>query len=116
MKPIYLLGVLGCLLGACQPSISSLPIEEEKLIQVLTDVHIAEAGLQNLRGAVKDSTAILYYNQIYSIHGITEDDFMQSIEILKQDPKRMNAIYTLVLDNLSVREASATNVKTRAVN
>ena len=81
-----------------------LPIDDELLIEVLSDVHIIEGALQNRRLSEKDSFANIYYNQIYEKHEISEQDFVTSLQILEKDPKKLESIYKIVLERLDSLE------------
>ena len=102
--PFMLCGVLFSLFS-CGKSDLPLSIREEALIPILADVHLAEAALQNTYGAVKDSLSGLYYEQIFTIHGVSQADFEQTMSILREDPLRMERIYGRVLELLTEEEA-----------
>jgi hypothetical protein len=77
-----------------------LPVEEEKVIEVIRDIHIAEAAMQNLLDITKDSMGDIYYQQIFEIHGMNKADFDSSMIILRRDPERLGIIYDKVLQEL----------------
>lgn len=77
-----------------------VPIPKEVLVKVLADVHIAEAAMYLFSDRIKDSIGLVYHNQIFQIHGITQEDFDQSIEILREDPLLTSIIYTGVYERL----------------
>jgi len=93
-------------LFACGPKPAVLPIEKERLIPVLVDVHIAEAAVQSLRKQEKDSVIQVYYEQIFEIHKISEDDFYASMEVLKQDAYQLEQIYEVVLEEVTKKGAT----------
>ena len=78
-----------------------LPIEEDKLVQVLADIHIAESALKDLTGPEKDSAANKLYNQIYTIHNVAAADVDTCLFHLKRDPVKIEAVYAKVLDELN---------------
>ena len=90
------LGLLGLI--CCSEPPPELPIEEDKLVKILADVHIAEAALQNLSGEVKDSTADAYYQQIAQRHKIDRALLDSTIILIRKDAKRMSVLYTKVLE------------------
>jgi hypothetical protein len=108
---IFLFAAVFVVFSACKPAPATLNMPEEQLVNVLADVHIAEAAIQNLRGETKDSTANLYYDQIYTIHGVTETQFLEAIDILQENPILMDQVYAQVLEKLAVTEANANNAK-----
>jgi len=107
-KRILLLLFTFVLIGGCgKKEAPPLPIGEEELIQTMADVHLAEAALQNLYGEEKDSIAQLYYQQIFFIHDIEKENFEESMNILRRHPETAERIYSLVMEELSKREANA---------
>jgi hypothetical protein len=88
------------LLSACR-STDSLPIPEAKLIEILADAHIAEAAVQSLGGAQRDSLITAYYNQLFEIHQVSRQDFEASLEALEQNPARMMEVYEKVTEHLN---------------
>lgn len=88
------------LLCSCDPSPSILPIQEESLVKILSDVHIIEGALQNQKNSLKDSIAKAHYDQVYKKHDISEKDFVSTLEMLEKDPKLLEKIYEKVLIEL----------------
>ncbi|HFA50788.1 MAG TPA: DUF4296 domain-containing protein [Bacteroidetes bacterium] len=84
---------------SCQHE-KKLPLPEDKLVPVLMDIHIAEAGLTHLTGTVKDSTAAKYYQQIYTMHGVEEAVVDSCLYYLKRHPARMKKVYDKVTKEL----------------
>ena len=81
---------------ACAPQQGQLAIPADKLLKILEDVHIAEAALTGLGQERKDSAARVYYEQIYTIHGVTEEDFYHDLELLKSRPEQLAKAYDLL--------------------
>ena len=81
------------LLLACQKQDSQLAIPADKLLSILEDIHIAEAALTGLASERKDSAARVYYQQIFTIHGVTEEDFNHDLELLKSRPDQLAKAY-----------------------
>jgi Domain of unknown function (DUF4296) len=77
-----------------------LPIDEVVLSSVLTDIHIAEASVDNESTEMKDSITRLYYPQIFEHHGIQQWQFDTSMSVLSRDPVKMERIYKKILDNI----------------
>ncbi len=108
MRYLILLGCLA-LLGlqvSCQPRPVRLPVEEDKLILMLADVHVAEAALQGLLGLTKDSMANVYYDQICSIHGVDRLLLDSALQILQEEPERMEQIYAEVMKEMERLDAA----------
>ena len=100
MKYLSLLIVVVALFS-CEKKEVPLPLEEEHLSKILADVHVAEAAAQNITGPAKDSMLDIYYDQIYKINKIEKAEFMESMEILRNDPIRLERIYSRTMDILS---------------
>lgn len=81
------------LLTACGQQQEQLAIPADKLLQILQDVHIAEAALTGLAKKRKDSAAQVYYKQIFIIHDVTEADFNHDLELLKSRPEQLAKAY-----------------------
>lgn len=86
---------------ACNVGQKKLPISEKKLIQILTDVHYAEAALQDVYGVQKDSLKKVYYQEIYQLHETSEEELTKTMDILRQNPERLDKVYQFVVDNLN---------------
>lgn len=95
---LYSLSLL--LLSACSPP-DGLPIPEDKLIEILADAHVAEAAVQSLGGAQRDSLITTYYNQLFEIHQVSRQDFEACLEALERDPARMMEVYEKVTEHLN---------------
>ncbi|MEO1257879.1 MAG: DUF4296 domain-containing protein [Bacteroidota bacterium] len=77
-----------------------LPLEEKKLIKILCDIHLAEAALAKLNGSIKDSAAVKLYQQIYTIHEVSEAELDSCLYRIKRDPEIMQDIYQQVMTEL----------------
>ncbi len=86
-----------CSLFSCQKEKASLTIEEDKMIMILLDVYLAEGAIQPVNMKTKDSLAVTYYEQIFKIHDIREEDFLENIKILRENPILSKGIYKKVL-------------------
>ena len=107
LRPIFLLLICITFLFSCKEEEIPLPISEEQLIPILVDVHIAEAAVQNVRYEIKDSISDIYYEQIFTIHKVEEKDFYETMDHLKRDAIKLEAIYAQVLEELSKKEAKS---------
>ncbi len=98
---VFLLIAAGCGGGE-----EELPLSDDKLVMVLTDVHVAEAALQHLSGPIKDSMAEVYYEQVMTMHGIERDDFDTCIVRLRENPERLQYIYGRVQSRIDTLQVS----------
>ena len=99
-------GLLLASVVSCGPKPTPITMDEDKLVEVLIDVHVAEAAVQMLRGATKDSVINAYYDQIFEIHGLSREDFETTMEILRTDPKRMEGLYSKIMNEMERQEVT----------
>ena len=91
---------------SCRDEEIPVPLSEDKVIDVLIDIHMAESMLDKLPVADQDTVGHVYYRMIFREHGVSQDDFDRSMAVLREDPVRLNAIYEQILEKLNVLEAS----------
>ncbi len=96
---------LVCFIFACGKPKTELSMPEEKFIKILADAHLIESAIQNNNAKFRDSMTVVYYNQLYEIHGTSEEEFRLNIKALESDPKMLSEIYAKVMDELSKMEA-----------
>ena len=80
-------------------------IPQEKMVDILVDIHLIEASLLGYSEEQKDSLTHLYYGQIYEIHSVSEDSFLTEMNYLKHHPDYMSKTYEKVLEEIDRREA-----------
>lgn len=93
-------------LFACTPEKGPLPIPESKLINVLMDVHYAEAASEDKVGAAQDSLRKVYYKEVFKLYDVTEKDFVKTMEILKRNPRRLLKLYKQMDEQLKAENAT----------
>lgn len=85
MKYSILLLFFHFIVISCHDGNPTLPISEDKLVNILVDIHVAEAAMQEFStAALKDSVGKVYYKKIFDIHKVTEADFNKSIIMIKK--------------------------------
>lgn len=92
------------LLMSCQPQQEDYKISPSKMVEVLAEVHLSEVALQSVSVSLKDSMAAIYYEQIFEIHDINQEDFDHDIDIIRSQPKTLKLYYTKVLEKLAEGE------------
>lgn len=107
--PVFLL-VAG-LFASCQAPMPVIKVEvpvipDDKLVEVLKDVQLAEAALQQCAPAKRDSAGQAYYSVLFQLHQVSQADFEQSLKALLTDPERTAQVYSRVSDRL-VQEGAA---------
>lgn len=77
------------------------------MVQILADVHIAEARIENY--VLYPDTALMVFNkeqkQILDNHGVAEEEFRKTYRYYLNNLAKMDKLYEIILDTLSVREA-----------
>jgi len=81
-----------------------LPFDDDKIINVLIDVHLAEAAMQSLGKKMKDSIKYGYYDQISQIHGINREDLDALLSQLRNQPNDMKRLYEEMMQRIEVME------------
>ncbi len=90
--------VLLIALCTCQSN-DTLPIPEETLLKVLSDIHKAEVIFNGETQVHKDSLSRRYYQQIFDRHGITAAQYDTTLSMLSFRPAMMHRIYDQVMKN-----------------
>jgi hypothetical protein len=80
-------------------------IPEDKMIQVLTDVHLLEGAHMSTQfiniDSVRDVTAA-GYNTIFKKYGITEQEYKKSWEFYMRNPDIADPLYEKVIENINI--------------
>jgi len=98
-----IIGVLTAL--GCQQDEVNYVLEEEMMIKILVDMHIAEAAALQGDVSQRDSLRTIYYDQIFEIHEISKKTYEEDMELLKRDAKRLTNTYDKVIEQLKERKA-----------
>ncbi|RMF31080.1 MAG: DUF4296 domain-containing protein [Bacteroidetes bacterium] len=85
---------------ACRQKEERFPLNDEQIVAILTDVHLAEAALANIGGPLKDSLAEIYYGQVFEIHQIDQTRFDSLMDYLQNHPVYMDSLYQRVLKRM----------------
>jgi hypothetical protein len=82
-------------------------IPPEKMAEILTDVHIAEAytNYKNLQADALKQSISDYYHFIFKTYGISDADFEESFDYYSKNPVAFIKVYDQVLIHLSKKEA-----------
>ena len=111
MKKIFLLLILAGFFACRQPTKEQATPEDilpkEKMGNILIDIHLAELSIQvvsspedSLKKAISH-----YYDTIFKIHHITDEDFFKSFNYYLQHPDLMDEIYQEMIIEMSKRES-----------
>ncbi len=96
-------------LGGCSRFKDPKPadlIPQEKMIQVLADIHVADALVEHRSGTQNNLplTSALYA-RIYHNYGITAAQYKSSYSYYEAHPVQMDRMYEQVITELSKKEA-----------
>lgn len=102
---VWTIFLAAALLVACRKERNKIPMKESELVDLLIDVHVAEAAVQDLYGATKDSVGQAYYQQIYQMHDIDQNMFDTTLAVLRRNPEYAGRIYQKVMQEIDRRQA-----------
>ena len=89
-------------------------LPKEKMIQVMVDVHLAEAVIQSRNLNLNDSTKTIaagYYKNLFEKNKINEQQFRESFLFYSHHLDLMNKIYEDVINELSKKQPVITKQK-----
>ena len=84
-------------------------LSEDKIVEVLIDIHMAE-GMANSLSIPYDSSKKVYpllEKEVFLKHQVSDSVYMRSFEYYLRDSKTMERIYARTVDSLSVKEKLA---------
>lgn len=87
-----------------EPEHNTPTINQEKMAQIATDLHIIEAHLQNSPAKLRDSIRSLMYFQLYKIHEVDSTELIENQKMYYQNPKAVEKLYGRVLEILNEKE------------
>ena len=87
------------------------------MISLLTDIQLIEGAVSKkmIDRAANKKESSRYYRKAFEKHGITRDQFDESINFYTENPKDMQEIYEKVLVELSKIKADLENTKKKIV-
>lgn len=101
-------------LSACAPKgpkktadIPSWVIPEDKMIVILTDVHIIEGSRIGKRVLGDSLYAIDHYTNLWDKHNIRESQYDSSFRFYSRNAEKMDRLYEEVITNLSTMSSKA---------
>lgn len=82
-------------------------LPEDKMIDVMTDMHIVE-GAKMGRNMMGDTLkAEIYFDKIYEKHQTSKEEYDRSFSFYTKHPGTMDKIYEQVIENLNSIEIAA---------
>jgi hypothetical protein len=99
------------LLTACTESPKPPPgtLDKDRMINILIDIHIAEAKAGGASLRSQDSATVYYKvleGDVFKKHGVDSTTYYNSYRYYMRNIKEMDQIYAAVVDSLSLRENS----------
>ena len=79
-------------------------LSEQKMIRIITEVHLTEAALVYLRNHGTDVKSLTteYYNVLFSKFKTSKRNFKQNLEYYQQDPEHFMLMYDEVIKRLEI--------------
>lgn len=105
LKELKYLLIPFCLLFACeQNSEEEIPhLSQQKMVDVMLEMNILESHLtlQMLQPEIYKETMLRSSVPIFKKHGITAEQYEQSMKYYTSHQKELEEIYTILIDSLS---------------
>lgn len=105
-KKILLILAIGLFYACSQDSPPKGLLSQDKIVEVLVDIHMAE-GLASSLPIPFDSSRKIYpilEKEVFIKHNIADSVFMESFEYYLRDAKVMEEIYSRTIDSLTIKE------------
>ena len=122
-KNIFILFVLAALgWMSCDPPPLEKPenlLSRKKMVEVLIDVHMAEATYQNNRARdtlVRNSSSVNFYYSVLEKHQVIDTVFEKSFVYYAAFPKKFEKMYRDVTNKLSEMEQEFSGRKTEILD
>ena len=97
----------GSLLLSCNDSdneVNENIIDKEVFIDILTDVQILESTHQFIKSKNREFDPDFNYQYLYKEYGVTEEEFILSVNYYSADPKVFEEIYDEVIIRVSEKQ------------
>ena len=105
-KKILLVLAIGLFYACSQDAPPKGLLSQDKIVEVLVDIHMAE-GLASSLPIPFDSSRKIYpilEKEVFIKHEIPDSVFMESFEYYLRDAKEMEEIYSRTIDSLTIKE------------
>jgi len=80
---IFILFLIVSIISCKSESKVELPLEEEKVVRLLADMHFAKSAAKIHVAERRDSMKLVYESQVYEINGITEKEYLELKDFLE---------------------------------
>ena len=86
IRNLFISAVIFTFLISCKNEVKNLlPMEEEKVISLLGDMHFAKSAALIHRMEDRDSMKVVYESQVFEIHKVSKQEYEKLIEALESD-------------------------------
>lgn len=89
--------MMGVLLLACEQRNETTLPTDEVLIELIYDLHLAEASMNRVHASRQDSVSDVLRERIASSYGISPEQMDTWLSELQQSPDHLNAVYDSVI-------------------
>lgn len=98
---VFILAIM-IIVGSCKKKgvTYDLSIPKPKLVNILTDIYVAETTVKEHSSKNKDSLKNLYFTEIYEIHDIKQEELRSNLDKLSRNFQLNEQIQKEVLDSL----------------
>ncbi|MEZ4917527.1 MAG: DUF4296 domain-containing protein [Saprospiraceae bacterium] len=83
-----------------QTEVQEPTLSDEKVARIMADLQLAESATTGLVGLPKDSLAALYFDQVFKLHHVSQEQYEADLKILTNDVDRFEAILNNARDML----------------
>lgn len=108
MNRYFLLVILSLTSAACSSKKDAQPlVNRETMVKILVDMHLLEAN-QQLTSQYEKGRAIktiMGYEMIFLEHKVEPKDFYETFAWYRNNPKEMEELYQLVIEEATRRES-----------
>jgi len=102
MKSFYLMGILALLIFWVSCGKEPQPMDQDQMVNILMDVHIAEGLLNGHHPAtMKDTLQKKYLRQVLEKWNTSEGKFEEALKLMHADPDYTREVYELVLKKVN---------------
>lgn len=99
------------LIGCTNDKLPEGMLSQQRMIAVLTDVHLVDSYLNTVPPDSVNYYGNAYYRTLFKKHHTDSTQLRKSIKYYSSKPEQMDEIYTQVLETLNKRHAEAQKIK-----
>lgn len=90
---------------SCKQKEVELPLERKKLVELMTDIYVAESMAAHAESEVRDSMHAEYLKIVAENHQLSASDIRDILKALSEMPDSLYTIQSAAADSLSVRQS-----------